>query len=79
MNLSKIWVVEYSVSQKCFHVDKLDVTVKSNFDDAKRGLSTDYIPVAVCRSHDAAIDISKALRVLLCPEPRAELDHFLKG
>ena len=78
MDLSEIWIVEYSRSQRCFHVETLDETVKANLYIAERGSNTDYIPVAVCRSHDAAIDTSEALRALLSPKPRARVIFLLR-
>ena len=78
MDLSEIWIVEYSRSQRCFHVETLDEAVKANLYIAERGLKADYIPVAACRSHGAAVEASEALRALLSAKPRARVIFLLR-
>jgi len=47
-------VVEFSLSQKCFHKQTLWEMVKTNQENMMRRKQTDYIPVAVFRTNEQA-------------------------
>jgi len=49
-----IWYLEYSPSQKCFHVDSIDQILQNNRDAAMSGRRTDWIIIAGPTDHDNA-------------------------
>ncbi len=54
MQISKMWVVEYSVNQQCFHIEHLEDYVANNICNIIENTSTDYQLVAICENHEEA-------------------------
>ena len=56
MNTSKqTKIVEWSASQRAFHIEPLERACERNLRAFSRGSATDYIPIAVC-NNDAELD-----------------------
>ena len=51
---SKIWFLEYSPKQKCFHVDSIDRILAHNRDGCLRGNPADYFIIDGPYDHDGA-------------------------
>ena len=54
-----MWVVEYSKSQKCFHVDTLESSVQKNNAafSADRNKIPDFIIIHIANSYEEAMDM----------------------
>lgn len=57
-----IYVVEYSVSQKVFHIDKLTTILLKNREAVKQGRSNDFMIIGFGQSYEAASYIADILR-----------------
>ena len=64
VNLVNFWTIEWSNSQKQFHVDRLDITLKRNIRAMSEGRATDYILIGLANSHEEAHAISRELEPL---------------
>ena len=61
-----MFAVEYSVSQKAFHVQTLENMLVNNIENIKESKSLDYIPVGFCRNEeDANSFIEKFKKIVL--------------
>ena len=49
-----IWVVEYSVTQKTFHIDTLDRILEINQQTSEQGTSTGFSPLYVTATSEEA-------------------------
>ena len=54
MQISKLWVVEYSVKQQYFHIEELEDYATNNIYNIVRNISTDYQLLELCKTHDEA-------------------------
>ena len=52
--MTKLWTVEWSYSQKQYHVDTLERTLARNLKAFTENRACDYIVLAVADSHDEA-------------------------
>lgn len=52
--MSELWVCEYSVRQKCFHIDTLEKSLAINRAMLHRGQVPSYIPLGVFGSDKEA-------------------------
>lgn len=57
-----IYVVEYSVSQKVFHIEKLTTILLKNREAAKQGRSHDFMIIGFGQSYEAASHIADILK-----------------
>lgn len=64
MNLSALYVVEYSRGQRCFHVDTLSESLAVNVRAFAEGKPVDYVPLCICLTHDAANEACAHYRAL---------------
>jgi hypothetical protein len=51
---NRLWVVEYSGTQKAFHIETLAEALRSNREQFAAGGMVDYVPLAVVSSHGEA-------------------------
>lgn len=51
-----IWTVEYSPSQKVFHVDTLDKVLEVNRRTVAQGIAPGFVPLHVAATHEEAHD-----------------------
>lgn len=51
---AKMFFVEYSKSQKCFHVDEVKRSLKSNLQALRAYRPTDYIPIGLFETCEEA-------------------------
>lgn len=56
------WFCEYSVKQKCFHVETEADCVNSNFRMLERGIECSFIPVGSFATREEAVEFSEKLR-----------------
>lgn len=54
-----IWVVEYSPSQNCFHVDTLDRVLETNRRTVKDGNAPGYVPLQIFLTSEDAHDFAQ--------------------
>jgi hypothetical protein len=59
MELKNIHVVEYSVSQGCYHLDTLDAIIMKNTMNVMDERSIDYVPIGFFKSYDEADNFIK--------------------
>lgn len=59
-----MFVVEYSICQKAFHVDTLEATVEKNLKNVVRGYSNDYQIIALRETHEMALSFIESVRSL---------------
>lgn len=63
--MQELWTVEYSVEQKCFHIDTLDSTIKNNIQSIVEGKTTSYMLIFICATHEEAKEyVEKAGEIL---------------
>lgn len=58
------WVVEYSGTQKAFHIETLTEALRSNRRQFADGGMVDYVPLAIVSSHDEASELCDRLEAL---------------
>lgn len=56
--LENLWVLEWSISQKAFHVDSMTKILKKNTIDMNAQQSSTWIPVAVSRDPKELVELS---------------------
>lgn len=61
VNTINFWTVEWSNSQKRFHIDRLDISLRNNIGAMHKGRSNDYILVGLANSHEEAHSLSREL------------------
>jgi len=49
-----MYVVEYSPTQGCFHIDTLDRILELNRSAVQQGKNPGYLPLALCNSNEEA-------------------------
>lgn len=59
MNLHEIYTVEYSTTQRCYHIDTLDRTLANNLIAVARNINNGYLLIGLFLSHEAAADFVK--------------------
>lgn len=52
--MSELWVCEYSITQKCFHIDTLEKVLEVNRSMLRSGRVPSYIPLGVFASDEEA-------------------------
>lgn len=52
--IKDLWVVEYSVSQQCFHVDTLGDSINNNQFICVNQRPVDYLIIAICDTYEQA-------------------------
>lgn len=62
VNSTDFWVVEWSNSQKRFHIDRLDFSLRNNVEAMREDRPNDYILVALANSHKEASEHSRELK-----------------
>lgn len=67
VNPVNFWTVEWSNSQKRFHIDRLDISLRNNVEAMREDRPNDYILVGLANSHEEASALSR------------ELEPFAKG
>lgn len=61
----ELFVVEFSLSQRCFHKHTITQMIKTNQENMMKRRQTDYIPVGVFKSNEEAdMFISKTKEVI---------------
>ena len=68
MQTGKMWAVEYSVNQKCFHVELLEDYLTNNIRSITQNTSTDYQLIAICETRDKAREFVKHVRTALAED-----------
>jgi hypothetical protein len=58
----KLWVVEWSPVQRCFHVEQLGKVIKTNIETVVAGMIPGYIIVGLYETHDLAAAASNEVR-----------------
>lgn len=61
---NRLWVVEYSGTQKAFHIETLAEALRSNSRQFAEGGMVDYVPLAIVSSHDEASTLCDRLEAL---------------
>lgn len=56
MTVGKLWAIEYSVSQRCFHIEQLEDYVVNNIYDITQNLSSDYRLIGLCLTYEGTRD-----------------------
>lgn len=77
LNLSKIFVVEYSVSQKCFHIDNITKSLKNNLRMFVNEILNDYMILGLFDSIEKADDFIIELK-MQNSENKYVVDNFNK-
>lgn len=54
MNWEKLIVVEYSVSQKCFHIHDVESMIIKNLKTIMQKMEGDYLPIAIFETEQGA-------------------------
>jgi hypothetical protein len=54
MKINEIYTVEYSVVQRCYHIDTLDKTLENNLTAVCRNINNGYLIIGYFGSHEAA-------------------------
>lgn len=54
MDILKLWVVEYSLSQQALHVHQVDEAIEANVRMIMNGTSNDYLPIALVDTREEA-------------------------
>lgn len=65
LNPKKINIVEYSVSQKCFHINTLDTAITQNLRGIGRGGQPDFVVVGMAETYEEAIELSEKIEAEL--------------
>jgi len=63
--MNEMFVVEWSSSQKQFHIHALGEMLKSNLRAAVNGRDSGYVPVAIARTEVEALKMSNLIEVKL--------------
>jgi hypothetical protein len=74
MNIRSLFVVEWSFSQRCFHVQEIEEALEQNLDVFRRHSGADYIPIGIYPTRDAARAACGEFRKWL-PRPEDELQQ----
>jgi hypothetical protein len=61
---NRLWVVEYSGTQKAFHIETLAEALRSNREQFAEGGMVDYVPLAIVSSHDEASTLCDRMEAL---------------
>ena len=77
LDLSKIFVVEYSVSQKCFHIDNITKSLKNNLKMFINETLNDYMILGLFDSIEKADDFITELKMQNL-ENKYVIDNFDK-
>jgi hypothetical protein len=62
-------VVLYSCSQGCFHVEEASISSSKTLANLQRGVTQDYVLLAICNSFDEAFDAGVKLRKIKDESP----------
>jgi hypothetical protein len=63
INTKDAWVVEYNSQQNKFHIQELETTLRSNLEDAKKGISSGAWPIiGIFPDHRSAGDFVQETR-----------------
>lgn len=65
---NRLWVVEYSGTQKAFHIETLAEALRSNREQFAAGGMVDYVPLAIVSSHEQASEMCDRMEAL-CGRP----------
>ena len=60
--IKDLWCLEYSLSQKCFHVYTLGEAVENNLKNMDIGITTDYMIIAVSKEFKEIRDYCETLK-----------------
>jgi len=58
----EVWVVEWSESQQCFHVDLLDKSLETNTRNYLEGRKTDFVPIGVFATAEEATSYTETMK-----------------
>ena len=72
MSIPSSFVVEWSFSQRCFHVERIGEALQHNLDAFRRHCGADYVPLGVYPTREAANAAYEELKKWL---PRPEGDR----
>ena len=61
-DLKELFVVSWSKSQNCFHIEKFDSMLDANSKIFMKDATVDYIPLAIAGTHEEAFEISKLIK-----------------
>jgi len=74
------WIVlEYSVSQNCFHVYSLADMIKSNMENAFHRGNNDYLPIAVFKDEMDAHLFSEMFKKALDEQNKIDVDKLINN
>lgn len=62
--MEQVWVVEWSDSQQCYHIDLLTASVCANIKKHTDNTPTDWVIVGVALSQDKAHELQEGLEVI---------------
>lgn len=77
MKIPNLIVLEYSVSQDCFHIQSLADMIKENMMQAFVKGSGDYIPIAVFENELDANDFSEKFRAAMVKQNIKDIDSLI--
>jgi len=60
-NIAKLYVVEYSASQGCFHIHQVEDMLETNLRTFVRSTQPGYIPIAIVETHEQAGEIIETI------------------
>lgn len=60
-NVNEMWVVEWSPSQKQYHIQTVGEMLEANLRAVAHGVDVDYVPIAIARTGVEADQISNML------------------
>lgn len=73
MDISKLWAVEYSISQGFFQIDKLSEALKINRHGIRNGCQRDYLILHVDEDYSGCFEFARRWRET---EPCPNLHHL---
>jgi hypothetical protein len=56
MKVNKVYTVEYSVVQHCYHIDTLDKTLQNNAEAVVNNLNNGFLIIGIFKNYEAASD-----------------------
>lgn len=62
MNISEIYIVEFSLSQRCFHVDTMEFVFRKNIRSVLDRTQSDWIMVGISKKYNEATDLVDVFR-----------------
>jgi len=68
----KFYVVEYSVHEDTTSIRTLENVLRDNYKRIRNGVSKDYLPVGLFKSHDDALRCSLHFQTVVAPEAQLE-------